>query len=264
MKKRRVNLISIAFLALIVLILLFLVRIALHRPPEVTLPELSGAETSGDVTADAANEAIRRVEVTPDTVQRVIERLARPENYHRTLTVVRYWAEGSGESLIEAFVAGNWTRLDIVGSNVTRHVITYDGLESDRREPRDAKSWVWYGNEERVYSGAAALTADEEQSIPTYENILLLNTREIAVADYRALEGVNCIYVETVPDTAGYVTRYWVSVDSGLLAAAERAQGETLVYGMLALTAENGAVGAEAFTLPSGEQLYDPNMESEG
>lgn len=56
----------------------------------------------------------------------------------------------------------------------------------------------------------------------TYEDILALPPERIAAADYRALEGVNCIYVETEPDEAGYVERYWVSVSSGLLAAAER------------------------------------------
>ena len=86
----------------------------------------------------------------------------------------------------------------------------------------------------------------------TYEDILALPPERIAAADYRALEGVNCIYVETEPDDAGYVERYWVSVSSGLLAAAERECDGAVVYRMAALTVSYDGVDAEDFTLPNG------------
>ena len=256
-KKRRVNFITFAFFALLVLVVLFLVRIALHRPPAVTLPTAAETENNDGSSSDTQVEAIRRVEVTPDTVQRVIERLARPESYRRTITIVRYWSEGSGESVVETGTAGEWTRLDETRDDLTRHVITRGGAEK--------RSWVWYGDSRRVYAGAAALTADEEQSIPTYEDVLLLDPASISAADYRALEEVNCIYVETAPDSGGYVARYWISVDTGLLAAAERLQDDVLVYSMRGLTVDETAPDASAFTLPDGEVLYDPNLnESEG
>ena len=253
-KKRRFNFITFAFFALLLLVVLFLVRIAMHRPPAVTLPPTAEAESGNGPSSDAPVEAIRRVEVTPDTVQRVIERLARPESYRRTVTIVRYWGESSGESVVETAVSGDWTRLDETRDDLTRHVITCAGAES----------WVWYGDSRRAYSGAAALTADEEQSIPTYEDVLLLASASIAAADYRALEGVNCIYVETAPDGGGYVARYWIGVDTGLLVAAERSQDDVLVYSMRGLSVDETEPDAAAFTLPGGEILYDPNDESEG
>ena len=105
---------------------------------------------------------------------------------------------------------------------------------------------------------ASALTQDAEQGILTYEDILALPPERIAAADYRALEGVNCIYVETEPDEAGYVERYWVSVSSGLLAAAERECDGAVVYRMAALTVSYDDVDAEDFTLPNGTVLYEP------
>ena len=129
----------------------------------------------------------------------------------------------------------------------TRHVITGD----------DAV-YIWYGSSRKVYSGASALTQDAEQGILTYEDILALPPERIAAADYRALEGVNCIYVETEPDDAGYVERYWVSVSSGLLAAAERECDGAVVYRMAALTVSYDGVDAEDFTLPNGTVLYEP------
>lgn len=253
-KKRRFNFITFAFFALLVLVVLFLVRVALHRPPAVTLPPTAETESGDGPASDAPIEAIRRVEVTPETVQRVIERLARPESYRRTITIVRYWGESSGQSVVETAVSGDWTRLDETRDDLTRHVITCSG----------ADSWVWYGDSRRVYSGAAALTADEEQSIPTYEDVLLFDPASIAAADYRALEGVNCIYVETAPDGGGYAARYWISVDTGLLVSAERLQNDVLVYSMTGLSVDETAPDATAFTLPGGEILYDPNDESEG
>ena len=231
---------------LVLLVVAFMVRGSLREPEKIVLPpEPSTTEPSGP-TVD--NEAVDRVEVRPDTVQSAIEVLARPRVYTRTITVERYWSGGSGVSVITAAAADGWLRLDVTETDgQTRHVITGD----------DAV-YIWYGSSRKVYSGASALTQDAEQGILTYEDILALPPERIAAADYRALEGVNCIYVETEPDEAGYVERYWVSVSSGLLAAAERECDGAVVYRMAALTVSYDGVDAEDFTLPDGTVLYEP------
>ena len=251
MKGRRDSLAGFAFAALIVLVAAFLVRLTLHRPPAVTLPAPGDTESGGAVVPETRQDAVRRVEVTPETVQRVIERLARPENYSRTITIERFWPGGSGVSTASVRAAEGWLRVD-AGENeeTARHVINGGG-----------SCWVWYGAGERVFTGAAALTGDEEQGIPSYEDVLLLDVSEIAAADYRAFEGLECIYVETKPDEAGYTQRYWVCVEDGLLAAAERASGEDLVYRMTALSAQLGGVDGQAFRLPDGEYLLRPDGE---
>lgn len=245
--------IGAAFAMLIVLVLFFLLRLTAHRPPAVVLPETEGAQSESGVIRDEGRSAIRRVEVTPETVQRVIERLARPDNYSRTLTIERYWSGGSGLTSATVFAADGWTRVDVAeDGGETRHVITGNG-----------RSWIWYGSDERVFTGAAALSADEEQSIPTYEEILLLDTERIADADYRTFEELNCVYVETAPDASGYTGRYWVSVDSGLLIAAERYAGNTMIYRMTGLEADVGGAEEEEFRLPDGELLFRPPEEDD-
>lgn len=259
MKKRRVSLIGTAFAVLIALVLVFMLRLTAHRPPAVILPETEGTQSAAGASWDEGRNAIRRVEVTPETVQLVIERLARPDNYSRTLTIERYWSGGKGLASAAVFIAGGWARVDVAeDGGETRHVITGDG-----------RSWIWYGSDERVFVGAAALSADEEQSIPTYEEILLLDTERIAEADYRTFDEVNCIYVETAPDASDYVDRYWVSVDSGLLVAAERDHGNALIYRMTGLAVDIGGVVEAEFCLPDGELLFRPlddekEEESEG
>ena len=247
-KERRVSLVGVAFAALLLLVVAFLVRIAMHRPPAVELPQLDQTGSGSGVISDTQQEFIRRVEVTPETVQRVIERLARPDNYSRAITIERYWADGSGQTTAQVSVADGWARVDLSGEGEEqRHIITGDG-----------RSWIWYGTGGFVFSGAAALTADEEQSIPTYENILLLDPADIAVADYRALDTASCIYVETAPDETGCVERWWVSVDNGLLVAAERTNGARVIYRMAGLSIVTGNVTGEAFRLPDGETLHEP------
>ena len=248
MKKKRVSLVGVAFAALLVLVVAFLLRVSLHRAPAVTLPETDTSGGGSGVVSETGQEAIRRVEVTPETVQRVIERLARPDNYSRTVTVERYWSDGGGQTTVNVRAADGWARIDVYEENEEqRHIIVGDGT-----------SWIWYGADSPVFSGAAALNADEEQSIPTYEDILLLDTGDITLADYRALEGVNCIFVETAPDDLGYVDRWWVGVDSGLLVAAERLGATGVVYRMTGLSVEAGAVTGDAFQLPDGESLHTP------
>ena len=61
--------------------------------------------------------------------------------------------------------------------------------------------------------------------------------------------------METAPDGEGYFQRFWVSVDTGLLAAAERYQGETLIYRMTALAVELVHPDSALFALPDGTDL---------
>lgn len=247
------SMVGAAFVLFFALLVFFTVRLGTHRPPAVNLPQFDQSER-GDVSQHEGTEAVRRVEVTPETVQLVIERLTRPANYSRKLSIERFWAGGSGSATAQAYTADGWTRTDLTISGAeTRHSIT-----------NGAESWIWYGDEGRVFQGSAALSADEEQSIPTYEDILRLEPKQIAVADYRTFETVNCIYVATVPDTSGYGEHFWIAVENGLLVVSERWQGETLVWRMTGLAVERDTVDAVPFTLPSGAVLYDPGAVGEG
>lgn len=246
------SVVGAAIVLFFALLVFFTVRLGTHRPPAVELPQLDQSER-GDVSRQEGTEAVRRVEVTPETVQLVIERLARPANYSRALSIERFWSGGSGSAAVQAFTAGGWTRADLTISGAeTRHSIT-----------NGAESWIWYGGEGRVFTGSAALSADEEQSIPTYEDILRLEPEQIAIADYRTLETVNCIYVATAPDASGYSERFWIAVENGLLVASERWQGDTLVWRMTGLTVERDTVDAAPFTLPNGTVLFDPGAAEE-
>lgn len=242
MDERKRNWITWSFVALTVLVIAAMMSSTLRRTNRVELPD---TDESPDFSA-GADAGLTVVEVTPETVQTAIATLHRPEAYRRTITVEQFWSTGSATTETAVAVLAGWTRTDrTLSGGQTRHTIT-DGQTT----------YIWYNSETSVYETAAGdITADEEQGIPTYETVLELPTADIAMADYRAISGVNCIYVETVENADGYIERYWVGVDTGLLMTAERLVDEEPVYRMAALTVDMTAPTAADFTLPDGRIL---------
>lgn len=59
-------------------------------------------------------------------------------------------------------------------------------------------------------------------------------------------------------DALGYVEKYWVSVDSGLLVCAEQWKGEELTYRMTsyAVSTDRTLFGLTEFALPDGTVLH--------
>ena len=251
MKNKRIRLISAAFVVLVVLVVALMFANTLQRPASIQLPEESTApgETAGDASAE--DERLTVVSVTPETVQAAIATLSRPEVYRRQLSVQQFWSGGDGTVETTVTVKAPWTRADrTLADGRVRHTLT-DG----------ETTYIWYDRETAVYTAPAGdITADVEQSIPTYEDILDLPAARIAAADYQVISGVNCIYVETTADDAGYVLRYWVSLDSGLLVAAEKLLEEETIYRMWQTSEEFSPVIDREFTLPDGtEVLVDKN-----
>ena len=100
--------------------------------------------------------------------------------------------------------------------------------------------------------------ADLAQHIPTYEDVLALDTEAIVDANYVTRDGVPCIYVETAVDTLGYLERYWVSTDNGLLVSSETVKDDVVVMRMRSTDAEVlQAAEKDRFTLPDGTVLYE-------
>ena len=245
MDKRRLKFITWGFVLLTAVIVALMLMSNLRRSSRVVLPDTStSAGDSAEQTSGGS--AIQVVEVTPETVQAAIETLHRPEAYSRTVTVEYLWTGGSGTIELSTAVSAPWTRVDrTLPDGQVRHSIT-DG----------ETTYIWYNGESEVYTGpAGAISADAEETIPTYEDVLALPQDHIVQADYRVVSDVRCIYAETAEDAWGYAQRYWVSVDTGLLVVAERLQKGETVYRMAALEADQTAPPAETFTLPDGTDL---------
>ena len=189
------------------------------RAPEVVLPDVNQEAVSTE------GRDFLPVEVRPDTVQSVIVSLSRP---------VEIWADGG--YVRTAITTGGSTQYRLVGEGKLR---------------------LWYAGDRAWQEvDAGDDTADLAQRIPTYEDVLELDTEQISAASYEEKNEAYCIFVE-VKRSQDVLDRYWIDTDTGLLCAAETYEEDTKVYEMtetqLRAPLEDGIV----FSLPDGTILHE-------
>ena len=244
MDKKRMTYMTIGFGILLLVVVILLVYGGSRRSGGIVLPETpveaSGVGSSGD------DSRLNVIAISPETVQAAIRTLSRPAFYSRTQTVETFWSGGSGQAVYQVWASGGRTRLDTqMADGTVRHTLAANG-----------EAAVWYDDEDEwTLLRAGALAADRTGRMLTYEAVLELPTREIAAADYRERDSVYCIYVETTPDGDGYAGKYWVSVENGLLYAAERTCNGELVYRFSAGPLEAEPPEERLFLLPDGSAL---------
>ncbi len=218
------------------------------RTPSVELPMVeSSAGTTGESSTSLSGQ-YQPVAVTPETVQSVIATLSRVSSCYRTLTVETFWTGGSWSASVEAWTDGGWTRTSqTLPSGAVRQELSGNGT-----------LYYWYsGSRSYQTASADAYTADLSQHIPTYETVLDLDPASITRAGYETRDELPCVFVETRLEHPDLVERYWVSVDNGLLMAAEMEQDGTLVYRMTSAGIITTPCPADAsFTLPDGTILH--------
>ena len=246
MDKGKMNRVTIGITVMILLAVFLFLGYPLLNPgrEEIVLPEESPSSDVSEAGGGAGGgNAVQRVEVMAENVGSVVATLTRPEAYSRVMVLTTFWNGGSGTVTVKSAVSGDLVRTDLTlpGGQV-RHMLR-----------TDENTYVWY-NSESTYSTVrtGGFSQDEEQWIPTYEDLVALQSAEIAEAGYEAYQQVDCIYAETKEDENGYAERYWVSVDTGLLTAAQRLQNGEEVYRMEGVAVSMGEPEAALFTLPDG------------
>lgn len=248
--KRKLKWLTWGIVLFVVLAVGLILSGTLRRSTHITLPIPATGQRQDGETLDDSSDVLTLIEVTPETVQAVVETLKRPQAYQRAVTVEQFWSSGSGSYEVSVTVSGEWTRTDrTMPDGRIRHTLT----GPDR-------VYIWYNSS--IYSSPVGeTTADAEQFIPTYEEILRLQPEQILTADEREVSGLHCIYVETVPDELGYTLRYWVDLNTGLLVMAEELQEGATVYRMAALSVEENNISEDSFRLPDGTLVLDEPAE---
>ncbi len=246
-RKRTIFAVVIACVVLVAVLYSFGLSLFVKYPDLVLAnPDATSSQgTSGESPGDLGGIP---VEVTPKTVQRVIADLSRYESYSRTVEITYRWGEGeSGTISAQVWVDGSWTRTDTtLPSGMMEHSIV-----------GDETLWLWSDEGEAVYTGPAkTMTADLMQRLPTYEDVLALDTAGITDAGYEEHAGQDCIFVEFHQPELNYLYRYWVSLTSGLLMAAETEKDGQTVYVMSSHEVVSPLEeSSQAFILPDGTAL---------
>ena len=241
MERRNRNILVVLIGIVIVVAMLSSFGLGLFAPDtaKIQLPTPGASQTP----EPAGDEGYVRVEITPQTVQYVIEHtLSRPESYGRTVTIEDFWGDGqSGVTRATVWVDGGWTHTRLVlSSGVVRHNLVRDGT-----------LYYWYeGSSQWLSIPAEGHASDLSQHIPTYETVLDLDQEDITSAGYDLRGDTPCIYVEVTYEE-GHLARYWVGVDSGLLVSAEEEQDGQLVYRMTGSNPSPCPSDA-SFALPDG------------
>lgn len=210
----------------------------------VTLPTFAP-----DSSVDSpSGQHAQHVEVATDTVQAVIASLSRMDSYYRPLTVQTFWDGGSSVTSVQTWVDGGYTYSRVVLPTGSVRYSLSDG----------STLHYWYsGSSAYMTAPTNSLTADLAQRIPTYEDVLALPQDRIRDAGYSAYGDFPCIFVETDVDELGYLQRYWVSVDSGLLVAAETEKAGQIVLSVNATYPVTTPCPSNVrFALPDGTVLH--------
>ena len=220
---------------------LFLSPLTVPKTAEVRLPELT--ERLPEQTGAAVPQELLQVEVNPQTVQAVIATLNRPDSYSRSIRASSYWDGGSSSALIRVWVRGSQLRMNISGDGAERNYLM-DGNTVT----------LWYGDDTSrryTYGGNDPHLADGLQRIPTYEDILALDPSAIREAGCTMGDGGKWrILVAAEDQDFGYLDIYYISLNTGLLEAAEQWDGDSLIYTMNAGEAELSAPDDQLFLPP--------------
>ena len=252
MEEKKRTLLAVIISCIIMLAVIYSFGLNFFRPtPDVVVadPDLDNSQELGPEVFDEEYGIV--IEVTPETVQSVIASMSRYQSYRRTVEIGYYWGgDRSSTVSAEIWTDGGWTRCDaLLTSGLTEHSILGGG-----------SLWYWY-DESTEYLQVPDSGGQEDliQYVPTYEDVLQVEQTAIRETGYVEKNGGPCIFVEVQRDDYDYLERYWISVTSGLLAAAETRKDGVVVYSMTSgdIVSPLGEETA-AFALPDGTILHQP------
>lgn len=248
-KKRLMIVLAVTILILGAILASFGRSILSLDPPPVILPSSDSVvvPSSGEFPAPE-DTPYQRVEVTTETVQDVIATLSRSDSFYRELTIETFWGEHGSVVQVRNWTDGDWSHSrSVLPSGAIRHDLV-----------GNSTLYYWYDGSSRYLSAPADdFTADLAQRIPTYETVLSQDPASITEAGYDLRDEFPCVYVATENKELDLVTRFWVSVDSGLLISAEQEQHGQLVYRMTSYGhVQYPCPSNVSFMLPDGTTLH--------
>lgn len=231
---------SIIISALIAVIIIGAILFAVFRKSNdqttISLPK-----PDSELSADRKNGLLS---VNPKTVKTVITTLSRTETYSREYEIISYWENGKSTSSVTVWKNGKLMRIDHKQDSLTKSTL----LTED-------KVYKWYDDSPMVFSSSRteynSSVLDRFSRLITYEELVDVPVERIMVADYEQKLGENCIYTEYKSEDEHYVNRIYISVDTGLLVAAEILEDGKTIYSMNSVVTNLTTPEDEIFTPPT-------------
>ena len=230
MRKIRIEWLAAALVVVVAVVLIILLVSTLHpnaHEADIRLPDSTEVAdvNQEEIRPQEPDDGAQAVSLTTRNVQNVIATLQRPGTYSLLAEKVVSYGEESRVTRTEEWVTPDW--------RVTR---TRDSLSENRicTRTENGRTSIWYEGQSRLLElGAASFdTPDQLAGMPSWLDVLALDTAAITVAEYRDWDGIPCIFVESYSDALGYSDRYYVSLSTGFLVYAETYTNGELVYSM--------------------------------
>jgi len=212
------------------------------RTSPVVLPDTTAVPTAENENGEG--DPLVLADVTPETVQAVVSTLNRPDGYERQLTVTSFWSDGSRTWQVMVWQKGAAVRIRIDsedGTQPSKNILLRSGILN-----------IWYEDPGEDYQTRIdpETPSDILQYLPRYEDLLEVDPGQIEEAGYVESEGVWRIMASVREEPTQYRMVYYISIETGLLEAAERWDGDRLIYRMIAQQAELAAPDDRVFFLP--------------
>jgi hypothetical protein len=197
--------------------------------------------------SETQQDDINRIEITRENVQAVVSALERPQEFSREVSVENFW--DGGQSIFQFNVS--------VHSGVTSIISTSEQNIGRRVIVTPYYHYIWYEGETEPFIGSIDFIgnplriADEWHMLPTYEDLLNLDTSLIIDAGITEFEGEYCIFVVYESPLLGMMRTYYISITHGLVVGvSEYNENGVQVYRMSSGRLEE--VNMAAFLLPDG------------
>lgn len=218
MNKKLLSIVAVSLTLVVVAVIIKTVFFSFPDTLPIDLPP-SATEQSGD------NSNV--VAVTPENVQTVLSSINCLEEYSREYTVTSYWAGGSSVADIKLWQNGDRMRISHKQGDGTKNIIISNNT-----------IYIWYSDSDQLFSASVnehdSNSLDRYARLITYREILDIPAEQVSAAGYEEKLGENCIYAKYELDNS-YVNHIFVSVDTGLLVAAEVEQNGNITYQMSSL-----------------------------
>lgn len=236
MKKKSSIIISALIAVIIIGAILFAVFRKSNDQPTISLPK-----PDSELGVDGENGLLS---VNPKTVQTVIATLSRTKTYSREYEITSFWEGGESSATVKVWQNGNLMRIDHKQGSLTKSTLLTDD-----------KIYKWYDDSTIIFSSSItdydSNMLDRYARLITYEDLANIPVEHITAADYEEKLGESCIYTEYESEDEHYVNRIYVSVDTGLLVAAEILEDGKTIYSMSSIVTNLTTPEDDIFTPPT-------------
>jgi len=214
---------------------------------DISLPSAvqSGAAVDGGGMSPVLETELNKVVVTADNVQNVVASLQRPDSYHLSITVTNYYGDISRLRTVNHWVRTGNSRTSVSSDGVISNELCWDNTV-----------YLWNDGDETCESFPKGdFSIDASAGMLTYEDLLVIPKEQILEASYEMYGDTPCIYAAAKDEDIGYISEYYIALDSGLLLYGSIRKETTPIYSMEVTDLTKGVFDETVFTLPTGQTL---------